>query len=436
MLERKRMTKSILDFIVFLLMGSITFSQQNIWEPVGDPGEGNVFTVLAIDTEDNLYAGTYFNFIRSTNNGDEWISIYNGYYVTSIVFNSQDEMFIGTGSGGGIFKSLDKGETWMHLDDSLISFSISDLDITSNGYLFAAIRGRGMYRSTDNGENWGEIINGLTYYRSLNELYISKTGPMQDYLFVSVGEPADFNYIFRSSDYGESWEQLNFSDRWYRVYTFASNSDGIIYIGLGDTAPHSNNGVIYKSTNFGYDWISLVSTSNITELILDNNEFIYAGTAEGWTGGCQGIIRTTNGGNNWEQFDSGLSQGSCGFVLGCNSEGILFTATVTGFYRTVESTTDIGSNKAVIPEKFKLFQNYPNPFNPSTIIEYQILEISFVTLKVFDVMGNEISTIVNEEQPAGSYEVGFDGSDISSGVYIYQLLTSRVSMAEKMVLLK
>jgi hypothetical protein len=67
--------------------------------------------VLEIDSDNNLYAGTYFDFFKSTNNGDEWTSIYNGYYVTSIVFNSQGEMFIGTGAGGGIFKSLDKGET-------------------------------------------------------------------------------------------------------------------------------------------------------------------------------------------------------------------------------------------------------------------------------------------------------------------------------------
>lgn len=85
---------------------------------------------------------------------------------------------------------------------------------------------------------------------------------------------------------------------------------------------------------------------------------------------------------------------------------------------------------------YKLVQKHPNPFNPGTTIVFQIPELGFVSLKVFDVMGKEISTMVNEEKQAGSYKVGFDGSDSSSGIYIYQLLTGRVSMTEKMVLLK
>ena len=74
-----------------------------------------------------------------------------------------------------------------------------------------------------------------------------------------------------------------------------------------------------------------------------------------------------------------------------------------------------------LPEKFQLFQNYPNPFNPSTRIQYQVSSISHVSLKVFDVLGKEVQTLVKEEKPAGQYEATFDASRLSSGIYFYTL---------------
>ena len=88
-----------------------------------------------------------------------------------------------------------------------------------------------------------------------------------------------------------------------------------------------------------------------------------------------------------------------------------------------------------IPTEFDLFQNYPNPFNPSTAISYQLVVDSYVQLKVYDVLGNEITTLVNEEKPAGTYEVKFSGSDLASGVYIYKLQTSTGFTATKKLIL-
>jgi hypothetical protein len=89
-----------------------------------------------------------------------------------------------------------------------------------------------------------------------------------------------------------------------------------------------------------------------------------------------------------------------------------------------------------IPGHFQLFQNFPNPFNPSTTIKYQIPDFSFVTIKVYDVLGSEITTLVSEEKPAGSYDVEFDGSVFSSGVYFYQMTADSYSAIKKMLLLK
>ena len=94
------------------------------------------------------------------------------------------------------------------------------------------------------------------------------------------------------------------------------------------------------------------------------------------------------------------------------------------------------------PDKFTLDQNYPNPFNPSTTIRYSISNFSAdigqqnVTLKVFDILGKEMATLVNENQPAGSYEVNFDASEYPSGLYFYTITANNISQSRKMMLMK
>ena len=85
---------------------------------------------------------------------------------------------------------------------------------------------------------------------------------------------------------------------------------------------------------------------------------------------------------------------------------------------------------------FELAQNYPNPFNPLTRIRYQIPETAFVTIKVYDVLGNEVETLVNEENIAGNYEVIFDGSALTSGIYYYRITAGYFSKTNKMILIK
>jgi len=88
------------------------------------------------------------------------------------------------------------------------------------------------------------------------------------------------------------------------------------------------------------------------------------------------------------------------------------------------------------PTEYELYQNYPNPFNPSTTIKYQVPELSFVTLRVYDVLGSEIATLVDEEKPIGSYEVDFDAKTLPSGIYFYQLQSGSFVETKKMMLLK
>ena len=89
-----------------------------------------------------------------------------------------------------------------------------------------------------------------------------------------------------------------------------------------------------------------------------------------------------------------------------------------------------------IPNTITLYQNYPNPFNPSTTIKYQIHNAGLVTLKVYDMLGNEVATLVEEEKPTGIYEVEFRTSDLSSGIYFYKLQSGNFVESKKMLILK
>jgi hypothetical protein len=110
------------------------------------------------------------------------------------------------------------------------------------------------------------------------------------------------------------------------------------------------------------------------------------------------------------------------FVLGYfNGEGLT-------------SIDDQGYNS--VPQKFELDQNYPNPFNPVTNIRFSIPKENFVTLKIYNVVGEEIATLVNEEIAAGSYSITWNGEILPSGVYYYKITTSNSSMVKKMVLIK
>jgi len=97
--------------------------------------------------------------------------------------------------------------------------------------------------------------------------------------------------------------------------------------------------------------------------------------------------------------------------------------------------TDV-PRETIVPTEFILEQNYPNPFNPSTSIMYHVARSSNVTLKVYDVLGREVATLVNEQKSPGTYEVKFDGSNLASGMYLYRLQAGNIVISKKMLLMK
>lgn len=100
----------------------------------------------------------------------------------------------------------------------------------------------------------------------------------------------------------------------------------------------------------------------------------------------------------------------------------------------VQNPVGVNDDETIV-NQFELKQNYPNPFNPSTVINYSIPVTSFITLKVYDILGNEIAELVNEEKQAGNYQINFDATELTGGVYFYQLSTNSFVDTKKMILL-
>jgi hypothetical protein len=115
---------------------------------------------------------------------------------------------------------------------------------------------------------------------------------------------------------------------------------------------------------------------------------------------------------------------------------------IYGKIYSLDEVTDINSQNKNLPEKFSLSQNYPNPFNPVTTINYEIPNVgqdavlTSVKLTIYNLLGEEVATIVNEQKPPGRYQVKFDGSNLSSGLYIYRIETDNFTFSRKMLLLK
>ncbi len=115
---------------------------------------------------------------------------------------------------------------------------------------------------------------------------------------------------------------------------------------------------------------------------------------------------------------------------------ITINGTLTGSGTFCNAPVAVEVDTILVPNKFELSQNYPNPFNPSTKISWQSPVGSWQTLKVYDVLGNEVATLVNEEKPAGSYEVTFEASQFASGMYLYRLQAGSFVKTMKMILLR
>jgi hypothetical protein len=137
-------------------------------------------------------------------------------------------------------------------------------------------------------------------------------------------------------------------------------------------------------------------------------------------------------GNNekrsWEKWDTGAYH-SMAEAWGTMDRDLWIAA-------EIQVASGVEDGEEVIPTGYALHQNYPNPFNPSTVISYQIPTSAFVRLRVFDVLGNEVASLINKEQHAGYYNVTFNANNLTSGIYFYRLEAGNYSETKKLILIK
>ncbi|MCL6493864.1 MAG: T9SS type A sorting domain-containing protein [Ignavibacterium sp.] len=192
-------------------------------------------------------------------------------------------------------------------------------------------------------------------------------------------------------------------------------------------------GGVFLSTNNGTSWTAVNTglTFNRVYSLAVSGTNLFAGT---WGGG---VFLSTNNGTSWTAVNTGLTNTYVSSLA--VSDTNLFAGTEGGgvWRRPLsDMITSVQEIPGDVPHAFALMQNYPNPFNPSTRIPFSVRSSEFVSLKVYDMLGREVATLVNENLQPGTYEVQWDASHQASGLYFYQLKADGFVATRRMVLVK
>jgi hypothetical protein len=357
----------------------------------------------------------------------------------------------------GLYKSTDNGNTWTQ---NLFPANNNIVSVAVNGYnIFAGTQLNGVYRSTDNGVTFTQVFWGGT----IRDSRMAVNGNT----VLSGG--SQYNGVYRSTNNGSNWTQTPLNNEFVKCISNDSSlflagvlDHGVYYSGsngaywthtfLGNKTVYSvaikgyvffagaGDSGVYKSTDMGYLWVKTsLNTGRITALMFSGNNLI-AGTGNG------DIFISSNFGSTWTEKSEGLPQSNdtINCLLDANNYIFAGTSSNSVYRRPKSEVIGIQSISTEIPESFSLSQNYPNPFNPVTKIKFSIpnstpltpLQRGTVSLKVYDINGKEVAVLVNESLQPGIYEVTFDGSGLTSGVYFYKLQAGEFSVTKRMVMIK
>jgi len=216
------------------------------------------------------------------------------------------------------------------------------------------------------------------------------------------------------------------------VYSIAINNKSI-YAG-------SYGGGVFKSIDGGANWVSVKNGlplyKNINSLLFKNNNLFAVCSSSPSDTSISNVCLSTDNGLNWKTVNEGMKSKYMYNVTA--NDKYIFAGTSDGIWRRFLSEIITNVNHKQTPIDFSLSQNFPNPFNPETTISYSIPKSEHVTLRIYDVLGSEVATLVDEFKNAGNYNSQFSTRNfqLSSGVYFYRLQAGSYSETKKLILMK
>jgi len=364
-----------------------------------------------------VFAGGASNLYRLSHDGVDWIPALEGSRVLAV---TDSAMYVTSDSGVSI--SVDEGKSWFTPRNTEFPFE-PWIDLTTMGReIFLATyppfdvdTNAGVYVSKDNGETWN-----VTSLKSRVMGFVAAHG---NSVYASVG-----GTLMSSEDSGRSWHS----------YTFPSPPPPASYPGAfaiafrGSEILVASSAGLLRSSNGGKQWLYTASglSGALYSIVVHGND-VFATTAAvvyhlnrdetSWTA-VSGTFPSPEG-----ELASITADDSCLYAS--------FGSTV--WKRALsEMIEDVPLSTSNTPTQFSLSQNYPNPFNPATKIQFTIVYRLLTIVKVFDVLGREVATLVNEVKEPGTYTVKFDGSNLASGVYFYRLRAGRYLATHEMILMR
>jgi photosystem II stability/assembly factor-like uncharacterized protein len=429
-----------------LLVTQICFGQ---WFQQDNVTNVNLNSVFFIDSLKGWIVGDDSTILHTSNGGINWIEQSCGSlgYAHDLkdVFFAND--ILGWAAGGSdyhgiILNTSNGGNNWVIQSEGITRplnsvFFIND----SVGWIGGGLEypgGKIILKTTNGGADWDTLLIDLYPYSSIFDIKF-----VNDSIGWAVGGiyPGWGGEIFKTTDGGINWSSQFGNAVPIASCDFVSEQAGWV------TFAGTEWGAIMNTTDGGISWNIQYAQDTLSYEII--NSIIFVNNQKGWTAGSRyydplesRILHTTNGGLRWEpqNVSANVELNSIffideynGWVVG-DSGTILHTTNGGQIY--TENETD---NQLI--NRFSLYQNYPNPFNPSTKISWQSPVGSWQTLKIYDVLGNEVATLVDEYKPAGKYEVEFnsysgEGWNLASGIYFYQLKTRSFIETKKMILFK
>ncbi len=370
---------------------------------------GKNVTALCIDNAHITYAGTLGDRIfRSANVGSGWYQTPTGAVGGEVNAFTTSDTVVYTGTDEGLFRTTNHGVSWENLTSNIFGGAVYDVAINNTtGDIFTATN-FGVYRSTDRGENW--VSAGLAIY-GITKICITP----QHTIFANTSNSG----MYRSTDNGVTWSFSGLSNS--GIISLSVDFNGTIFAG-----GFAN---VYRSTDNGTTWVGRACGTDQVFCLITRGYHVFAGTSNG-------VYHSLNNGLSWSLMSTtGLKSTIILSLMFDNSSNLIVGTYQGGVYQSIQTVTDVRPSFDV-PTQTQLMQNYPNPFNPTTNLSFIIGHSSLVTLKVYNLLGQEVATLINEVKEPGEYNAQWDANGFSSGVYFYRLQTDAFSEIKKMVLVR